>query len=163
MIFFLCFIVIVQAVQGIAANLIIQNKGYNDNWFWWGFFFGFVAILVALSKPEVTSVSYSENLLLKKMETEHILNNGGWKCCFCNSINASCVTSCSCGKSKDESEYQKKRIEKATGTSAGNFAEREIKTIELIEQYKKLLDSGTLTQEEFETKKQALLSSEKRR
>lgn len=157
--FFLVILYIGQGVAfGIAANSIIQNKGYNDNWFWWGFFFGFIALLVALSKPEVTYVSYSENLLLRKVENENILNNGGWKCCFCNSINASYVTSCACGRSKDESESHMKEAEKAAKASANNFVEREAKTIELVEQYKKLLDSGAITQEEFEAKKQALLS-----
>lgn len=30
--------------------MILKNKGYNDNWFWWGFFFGFIAALVAATK-----------------------------------------------------------------------------------------------------------------
>lgn len=155
---------IIYAAQGIAfgiaANSIIENKGYNDNWFWWGFFFGFIALLVALSKPEVPKVSYSENLLLKKVENDNILNNGGWKCCYCNSINASYVTSCSCGRNKDESEQRRKRMEKSARASADSFVAREARTIELIGQYKKLLDSGSITQAEFETKKQALLSSQ---
>ena len=148
-------IYIIQGIAfGIATNSVIQNKGYNDNWFWLGFFFGFIALLVALSKPEVTKVSYSESLLLENA----ILNNGGWKCCFCNSINASIVTSCSCGRSKEESEQRMRRMQQAARASADSFVEREAKTIELIEQYKKLLDSGAITQEEFESKKQALLA-----
>ena len=40
-------------VWGIATNKIIENKGYKENWFWWGFFFSFLALIVALTKPDV--------------------------------------------------------------------------------------------------------------
>ncbi len=43
--------IIVGCIFGFATNAIIRNKGYQENWFWWGFFFGFIAMLVALSKP----------------------------------------------------------------------------------------------------------------
>ena len=39
-------------VWGFATDAIIKNKGYDDNWFWWGFFFGFIATIVAVTKPE---------------------------------------------------------------------------------------------------------------
>lgn len=41
------------AIWGFATNKIVENKGYDENWFWWGFFFGLIALLVALSKPTV--------------------------------------------------------------------------------------------------------------
>ena len=37
-------------IWGFATRTVIYNKGYSDNWFWWGFFFGFIAFIVALSK-----------------------------------------------------------------------------------------------------------------
>ena len=53
-------VIIVQGIIfGIATNAIISNKGYDENWFWWGFFFGLIAMLVALSKPEYKAV-YTE-------------------------------------------------------------------------------------------------------
>ena len=39
-------------VWGYATNAVIKNKGYEESWFWWGFFFGFIALIVALTKPE---------------------------------------------------------------------------------------------------------------
>lgn len=39
-------------VWGFATDAVIKNKGYDDNWFWWGFFFGFIATIVAATKPE---------------------------------------------------------------------------------------------------------------
>lgn len=42
-------------VWGIATNKIIENKGYKENWFWWGFFFSFLALIVALTKPDVNN------------------------------------------------------------------------------------------------------------
>lgn len=39
-------------VWGYATKAVINNKGYDDNWFWWGFFFGFIALIVAATKPE---------------------------------------------------------------------------------------------------------------
>ena len=44
--------VVIGSIFGFATNAIIRNKGYQENWFWWGFFFGLIAMLVALSKPE---------------------------------------------------------------------------------------------------------------
>lgn len=37
---------------GWATNKIIKDKGYHQNWFWWGFFFHFWAVLVAAVKSE---------------------------------------------------------------------------------------------------------------
>lgn len=146
-------------IFGIAVNSVINNKGYDDNWFWWGFFFGFVALMVALSKPEVTRPSYSQSILMQKARQDNILNNGGWTCSYCNTINANYVTSCSCGRNHEDTErrlklQQKKQLEKA---QASDLAQDEAKKIELIGQYKKLLDSGAITQEEFEAKKKNLL------
>lgn len=42
-------------VWGIATDKIIENKGYKENWFWWGFFFSFLALIVALTKPDVNN------------------------------------------------------------------------------------------------------------
>lgn len=39
-------------IFGIATNAVIRNKGYDENWFWWGFFFMAIAMFVAFSKPQ---------------------------------------------------------------------------------------------------------------
>lgn len=49
-------ILIIGIIQGVvfgfATNQIIKNKGYSENWFWWGFFFSFLAVIVAATKPD---------------------------------------------------------------------------------------------------------------
>ena len=125
-------IVIAQAIIcGFATKIVIENKGYDDNWFWWGFFFGLIAVLVACTKPKIGYSSYSSqpsqpthtsyqtsygsNLsnAADKVHNEQILAAGGWKC-SCGRVHASYVSSCSCGKSKSEvkdAEFKKKQEE----------------------------------------------------
>lgn len=45
-------LIIQGVIFGVVTNLIIKNKGYKENWFWWGFFFSFFAVIVAATKPE---------------------------------------------------------------------------------------------------------------
>ena len=46
-------------VWGIVVNKVIENKGYQENWFWWGFFFGVFALIIALTKQNITSINHS--------------------------------------------------------------------------------------------------------
>ena len=53
MIFVYIFIIIfLGCIWGFVTQSVIQNRGYDENWFWWGFFFGFIALIVAASKPQ---------------------------------------------------------------------------------------------------------------
>ena len=38
-------------VWGLVINKIIQNKGYSENWFWWGFFLGLIGLIVVACQP----------------------------------------------------------------------------------------------------------------
>lgn len=49
---YLIAVVIWGLIWGFATKKVIENKGYTENWFWWGFFFGFIALIVALTKPD---------------------------------------------------------------------------------------------------------------
>lgn len=40
-------------VWGVVVNKVIENKGYQENWFWWGFFFGIFALIVAVTKQNI--------------------------------------------------------------------------------------------------------------
>ena len=51
-------VIVWGVIWGFATNSVISNKGYDSNWFWWGFFFGFIAFIVALTKPDV---NYQKN------------------------------------------------------------------------------------------------------
>lgn len=164
---FLIIACIYGVIFGFATQKVIENKGYYENWFWWGFFFSFIALLVALSKPDQHHY-YNDNLdssredYANEIYKRDILADGGWTCFYCNRLNAYNVLTCSCGKSKEESEQQVKLNEKikASWQTESNTTDNnidEISTIEMIEKYKKLLDSGAITQEEFDKKKASLL------
>ena len=43
-------VIIWAIIWGIATNKVIQNKGYEENWFLWGFLFGVIAFIVACTK-----------------------------------------------------------------------------------------------------------------
>jgi len=45
----------IGSIWGVVTRNIIRNKGYQENWFWWGFFFGLIAVIVALSKPDISN------------------------------------------------------------------------------------------------------------
>ena len=174
-------IVIAQAIIfGFATKIVIENKGYHDNWFWWGFFFGIIALIVACAKPQNIDyssyssqpsrptypsyqTSYVSNLsnAADKVHNENILAAGGWKC-ICGRVHASYVSSCSCGKSKSEvkdAEFKKKQEEERRQTEQKKQAETmdESSKVAAIKEYKELMDTGIISQEEFEAKKKQLL------
>ena len=180
-------IVIVQGlIFGFATNIVIENKGYDDNWFWWGFFFGLIALIVAcakpqnidyssyssqLSQPTYTSyqTSYGSNLsnATDKVHNEQIPAAGGWKC-SCGRVHAYYVSSCSCGKSKSEvknAEFKKKQEEERRQAEQKKQEEAkkqaeimdESSKVAAIKEYKELMDAGIISQEEFDAKKKQLL------
>lgn len=156
--------IITGVIFGVATNKIIENKGYDDNWFWWGFFFGIIALLVALSKSDNHYANQQYDHIREtsnEIRKQDIIASGGWKCYFCHSLNEYYVTTCSCGKSKEDTERQIKEVAllKQNRQRVKENADNENNTIALLQQYKNLLDSGTITQEEFEQKKQSLLNS----
>ena len=52
--FGLAALVAYRALFGAAVDRVITGKGYEENWFWWGCFFGFLALLVALAKADAS-------------------------------------------------------------------------------------------------------------
>lgn len=79
-IFILLILFLVQGfIFGIAANAVIANKGYDENWFFWGFFFSFIALIVALSRPPKPYEPIRENPLLKRSDGQQEANGGRWR------------------------------------------------------------------------------------
>lgn len=148
-------------IFGVATNKIIENKGYYDNWFWWGFFFGIIALLVAMSKPQ--KLSYEEETYIsqitKEKNNENILSEGGWKCAFCYKINPNYVTSCSCGKNKDDTERHNRQvaIDRENLVKKKESVNRTVDPYEEVKKAKELLDMGIISQEEFDKKKTDIL------
>lgn len=148
-------IVIWGSIWGVATNAVIRNKGYDENWFWWGFFFGFIAVLVALSKPQV---SYDEEVAdheAEKAREQAILSSNGWKCSKCGRVNPSYTGTCGCGTSKMQSEALLRKREEEKRKILESQSETD--NVKKIKEYKELLDSGIITQEEFDKKKAELL------
>lgn len=103
------------SIWGWAVNKIIENKGYRENWFWWGFFFGIIALLVALTKPDMPRTTgdsgnyfgeddstLGKDYVFRGFGYERKLAEvpGGWRCQRCGQLNASYVGTCGCGCDK---------------------------------------------------------------
>ena len=137
-------------IWGFAASAIAYNRGYGDEdvkWFWLGFFFSFIAVIIIATKP-----AYQPAVIPAKTEKERqqeILDDGGWKC-VCGRVNYHYVSSCACGRSKREGNVKNQIKEEPQKLEEEN-------DIAKIKKFKELLDSGIITQEEFEAKKKQLL------
>jgi len=46
---FLCIVItlIVAAIWGLITQSVVNKRGSDENWFWWGFFFGPIACAIA--------------------------------------------------------------------------------------------------------------------
>lgn len=148
---------------GVAARAIVINKGYDfdgNKFFWLGFFFSFIPVIVAATKPQYQKQALetrtpSEDRLDKQSS---VLSLGGWKC-SCGRVNYSYVTTCPCGKNKRDvlsQQQQTEENEKPSQKDAVKQAEQSIPA--QIREYKELFDAGILTQEEYEAKKKQLLN-----
>lgn len=102
-------------VWGVVVNKVIENKGYQENWFWWGFFFGFLALIVALTKQDMprmtndtgyyfndTSSVVGKDYVFRGFGYEEKVDQvpGGWRCQHCGKINAGYVGTCGHGCDK---------------------------------------------------------------
>lgn len=92
-----------SCLWGFLTNKVIRDKGYSTNWFLWGFFFGVIALFVALLRPAHEYETWDE-YQSKKQEAElneKLLAKGGWEC-QCGKVNASYVDTCTCGTTRGE-------------------------------------------------------------
>ncbi|MCD8390926.1 MAG: SHOCT domain-containing protein, partial [Firmicutes bacterium] len=135
---------------GCAVNTVIKNKGYKENWFWWGFFFGIIALIVACTRPNLSERRiYQEQY--NAYRDNKTIKTGGWKCPHCGSLNASYVGTCGCGREKPKPVVNEPKNEKQTEIK------NDLERLNMIKEYKSLLDSGIITQEEFDKKKAELI------
>ena len=146
-------------IFGVITKVINERKGYYGG-FAWGFWLGWIGIIVVACRqaPFYTS---KESIIVhpKKSGLPHnaIANSapsgGGWKC-SCGRINAAYISSCVCGLNKHAATAATEPIPASNDTLAAD----ETKVISLLKEYKELLDSGVITQEEFDAKKKSILS-----
>ena len=140
----LIFTIIFACIWGYAVQSIVYNKGYVEDWFWLGFLFGIIALLVALAKPD--NVKRNTGFVHSKKEEEDLLSRGGWTCNNCNKVLANYVGSCSCGNTRDNNVKPEKEV-----------AVNSLSVSDELKEYKSLVDSGTITQKEFDAKKKQIL------
>ena len=72
-------------IWGIVVQKVVINRGYNENWFKWGFFFHIFALIVALTKPQ------------RNVYPPLYFQPVGWKC-SCGLINSPYTKTCVCGR-----------------------------------------------------------------
>lgn len=125
-------IIIWGLIWGFATRAVISNKGYEENWFWWGFFFGIIAFLVALTKADnkpITTYSYSDRASYTSARPGNnssatsysadrtsyiepiVKTEGTWKCAKCSRYNSSIL--CQCGMLKGDNDKLVKAQEEA--------------------------------------------------
>ena len=156
-------------IWGVVAKAVVTNKGYENEgtkYFWLGFFFSFIPVIVAATKPVYQSPVYQNesSATFSKTEKERqqeIIDNGGWKC-ICGRVNYQYSSRCYCGKSRSEGDVKNQVTRESKNSEVKNHADtiieyNETERIKLIKDYKELLDTGIITQEEFEKKKEQLL------
>jgi len=152
----------IASIWGAVTWKINDNKGYASNGFWWGFFLGWVGVIVVACKANVSNYQMTGwKCVCGKVHSDYVtacacgrtrntvasVPEGHWTC-SCGRIHAPYVTSCICGISKKEA------LRPATASASS-----EEDTVKLLKEYKNLLDSGAITPEEYEAKKQKLLDS----
>lgn len=147
-------VIIVQGIIfGIATNAIISNKGYDENWFWWGFFFGLIAVLVALSKPEYKAVYTEPENRDRQYKTTIHTPESEWTC-ICGRTNPGYTGTCSCGRTQEE--IKKLESDKQKEKQKEEELRKNNLKLDTLMKMKQLLDSGAITEAEFAEKKKEL-------
>ena len=134
--FFIGLIVFVVrgCIWGAISRSVMEGKGYSDasSWFWWGFFFDIIAVIIALTKPdlnvrqEADLVNRNSGIVINQNKEA---GDNEWKCRFYNKINANYVGTCGCGKTKQDSKegYLKRAREMSEWTKQNQQGSKDIK------------------------------------
>ncbi len=93
-------LVILQGIIfGVATNKALEYKGYDEDWFWYGFLFSFVAFILAATRPLATTQIEIEKT---KQKNSHLPpKRDTWTCPICFRINPSYTGTCACGTNKN--------------------------------------------------------------
>lgn len=176
LIIYVIIIVAIACVFGFATKKIIENKGYSENWFWWGFFFWLIAVLVALSKPDAnnshsphnTPINGDDLVICPRCEAQNTPGNiVCWKCgqelpVFEPESGIEEESRVSVNTTDSHSVSSVNALPREDGANKAAIQEKdekqELENIKMIKAYKDLLDSGAITQEEFDKKKAELLN-----
>lgn len=164
------FVIIWGIIWGFATNKVIENKGYDENWFWWGFLFGFIALIVACAKPVAPRETYTRSAYPDYNDGRARLSNAistpsssSWICKRCGRRNYSHEYTCKCGMTKTNNFNTNKNSKPAVqmvikDESQNTPKDTEKENLEKLKSYKELLDMGAITEFEFKEHKERLLN-----
>lgn len=164
---------IVACIMGAVTKHINESKG-RDGGFAWGFWLGAIGIIVVACRPSLIDHTATPSRSYYGSSQPSLTQNGtpanGWRC-TCGKSHYSYESSCICGRTKASVAVEKlntsspsvpKVVEAAPAPQKETAPQpqpalSEEKTLELLKEYKGLLDSGVISQEEFDAKKKQLL------
>ena len=179
--FWLIIIVGIACGCGYISQRITSNKGYYGG-FAWGFFLGPIGILIANNQPAAPTTTKTSEAVMEHPQPNPKATTtqaSQWKC-TCGRSNAQYIRTCICGLSKiqvlhptiannpqpetvkseevstpaaNDTEPENTKLD----TEKNNAVNDELGKISAIKEYKVLLDSGVITEEEFNEKKHQLL------
>lgn len=140
----------VSVVFGSITSMISRRNGYEGG-FWWGFFLGWIGIMiVALRGPKQDNVMDSESEL---KENERFFDStDGWECPCCSRMHMPTEQECACGFVLEEDIILKE--EERVRNLGVMTAETEQA---MIKKYKNMFEEGLITEEEFKEKKKQIL------
>lgn len=154
---------IVSCLFGLATIRINESKGYYGG-FWWGFFLGWLGVIVILCKHDNTRSYYRESEADRALSSyaaekspQRLVREDDWRCPECKRINASYVTTCICGTPKN---YKKEKVQNASNEKLKSAPHEKLQNAskaDEIGKFKKLLDEGAITQEEYDRMKSRIL------
>ena len=138
-------------IFGLITKKINTDKGY-DGGFGWGFWLGAIGIIVvACRQDNFYYKALKESIARNSPSSVNDVSTDGWKC-SCGRVHAGYVSSCACGQSKINMLQHANAVSNAKADSNATT-----KNLSAIREYKKLLDDGIITQEEYDAKKKQLL------
>lgn len=156
----------ISCIFGAITKAINENKGYYGG-FAWGFWLGWIGIIVvACRQPPYFYQMPKESIIRPVGNTTNKptfhpdmpVPENTWKC-SCGRYHPQYVSSCVCGLNKHDALFPKPATEtQAEASDAPAEPVDEYENIAMLKEYKMLLDTGVITQEEFEAKKKAILS-----
>ena len=145
-------------IWGFATAGVRDRKGYGRRWFWFGFFLGFIPFIIACAIPEKQEdygyySNYNAMNLLRSQQNDYRypgnIDGGNWQCA-CGRVNASYVSTCTCGVNKRQCAVPVEATPAQTALQQRNSE---------LRKYAMMLDSQVISQAEYDAKVKELLNN----